>query len=277
MELASMERCSNPTDMSSPTAIYTPQNCKFSCPLQWGLTVFWKQPPPDDSWFSELSALTESDGIRLFSHRFKEQDISQFSISSLPHVSPLLIVQRVKGRLQHLIRKIQPAPFKRNFAIRSVGKVTRNDVEGYVSTQLDHHRMADKVVQQRLAGVQIRNDEIKLSMQRRTSHGAYWYNLHLVFVHRDRSPVIKEEILQRVHSTILETCGSKELLLSRAGILADHIHVVLGCCFKHSPEDIALSFLNSLASAHGLRTVYQFGGFIGTVGEYTNKAFESDG
>ena len=34
--------------MSKVAPIYTPENCKFSAPLQWGLSVFWRVPPRDD-------------------------------------------------------------------------------------------------------------------------------------------------------------------------------------------------------------------------------------
>jgi hypothetical protein len=64
---------------------------RFCCPLQPGLTVFWREPERDDSWYDDLTAATESDGIRLLPHRFTEPDISQFAISTQAHVSPLLM------------------------------------------------------------------------------------------------------------------------------------------------------------------------------------------
>ena len=133
------------------TPIYTRENCRFSCPLQWGLTVFWRKPEPDDGWYQDLATATEPDGIRLLSHRFSEPETSQFAISTQPQVSPLLVVQRVKGRLQHLV----------------------------------------------------------------------------------------------------------------------------GCPIEAAPEEVALGFLNNLAHAHEMKPIYQYGGFVGTVGEYTTKAMGS--
>jgi hypothetical protein len=258
--------------MSDLKPIYTRDNCRFACPLQWGLTVFWRQPDEGDSWYDELAAATELDGIRLLSHRFSQPDTSQFAISTKPHISPLLVVQRVKGRLQHLIRERLPKAFHGNYAIRSVGMVTRETVERYVADQLGHHQMADPRVQDRLKRYQIQCPDIDLSEPQRTSHGRYWYNLHIVFVHRERWTEVRDDVLQRVRDMILRSCEAKGFRLSRAGILAARIHLLLGCPIEVAPEEVALGFLNNLAYVHGMKPIYQYGGFVGTVGEYTTKA-----
>jgi hypothetical protein len=132
--------------MADQAPIYTVKNCSFSYPLQWSLSAFWRSPISKDDWLEELRIATEKDGIRILGHYFAESGTSQFAISTKPHISPRLIVQRVKGRLQYLIRNRVPKPWRRNFAIRSVGRVTRENVEQYVASQLDHHRMADSKV-----------------------------------------------------------------------------------------------------------------------------------
>jgi hypothetical protein len=40
--------------------------------------------------------------------------------------------------------------------------------------------------------------------------------------------------------------------------------------------DVALGFLNNLAYTQAMRPVYQFGGYIGTFGEYTNHALRTE-
>lgn len=101
--------------MPDLTPIYTRDTCRFSCPLQWGLTVFWRKAQPDDGWHLDLAAAVEPDGVRLLSHRFSEPDISQFAVSTQAQVSPLLVVQRVKGRLQYLLRQRLPKAFHGNY------------------------------------------------------------------------------------------------------------------------------------------------------------------
>ncbi len=255
------------------TPIYTKDNSRFAAPLQWSLSIFWREPELADDWQSQLTKDLEPDGIRILSHHFSDSQTSQFAISSLPHVAPATIVQRAKGRLYHLIRERKPKPFKGNFSIRSIGNATRESVEKYVADQLGHHTMADPNVQARLEQYQVICPDVDLSKMQRTSHGVFWYNLHLVFVHRERWNEVRHEVLARVQSMVLAVAKKKSYRLARAGILPDHVHLVLGCPFDKSPCEVAMGFLNNLAFAHGMKPVYQFGAFVGTVGEYTNKAF----
>jgi len=60
--------------------------------------------------------------------------------------------------------------------------------------------------------------------------------------------------------------------LSRVGLLPDHIHLTLGCPIDQSPETIAISFLNNCAYAVGMKPVFQFGYYVGTIGEYDRGA-----
>jgi len=159
--------------MSDPQPLYTRGNCRFSCLWQWGLTVFWRQPEPDDGWFLK--------------RHFREPAISQFAIRTQPRVSPLLVVQRIKGRLQYVVRHRRPKAFQGNYAIRRVRHVTRQGIEACVADQLDHHQVADPRIQARFAQV--------------------------------------------------------------------------------------LGFLKNLAFVQGLRPIDPFGGFVGTVGEYTTNAW----
>jgi REP element-mobilizing transposase RayT len=256
--------------------IYTLDNCRFCAPLRWGLTIFWRAAPRDAAWFHELAASLEPDGIRLLGHRFAEPGTSQFALSTLPQVRPLLLVSRVKGRLQHLLRSPHPKALQRNYALRSFGPATREAVETYVGSQLDHHRMADSRTQAFLAPFQIHHAEIDLSQHRSTLHGIYWYNVHVVVVHRERWPGVDEQVLQQAMEMIERVSGAKGYALSRGGILADHIHLALGCPITSAPAEVALAFLNNLAYVHGMKPVFQFGAFVGTFGEYHQGAVASD-
>ena len=244
--------------------------------MQWGLTIFWRSCPGRDDWFAGLAQALEPDGIRLLGHRFESPAVSQFAISTLPHVTPLLVVQRVKGRLQYAVRHQWPKPFRGNYALRSFGKVTREVVERYVASQVEHHSMADTRVAERLARCQIVQEEVDLAQPQRTSQGLFWHNLHLVLVHRDRWMEIREDVLLAVREMIVGASRSKGYLLSRAGILPDHLHLTLGCPIDVAPAYVALGFLNNLAYVHGMRPVFQYGGFVGTFGEYESRAVISE-
>ena len=44
--------------------------------------------------------------------------------------------------------------------------------------------------------------------------------------------------------------------------------MTLGCDITESPADVALGYLNNLAYVQGMKSVYQFGYYVGTFGEY---------
>jgi hypothetical protein len=69
---------------------------------------------------------------------------------------------------------------------------------------------------------------------------------------------------------------AKGYLLSRAGILADHVHLAVGCPIESAPCDVAPAFLNNLAYVQGMRPAYQYGAYVGTFGEYHQGAVRSD-
>jgi len=139
--------------------------------------------------------VVEKDGVRILEHVQPNDRTQQFLLSTNPSVAPDEIIKSVKGRLQHSIRREAPKSFKRNYAITSVGPAKGDVVEQYVQSQLQHHEMADEKVQQRLLSYQIHNPEIDLNATRRSSHGEFIYNLHLVMAHQDRWKETREDVL----------------------------------------------------------------------------------
>ena len=182
------------------------------------------------------------------------------------------MIRSVKGRVQYLIREQQPKAFQRNYAVRSIGAATRSVVEDYVAKQMDRHPMADPRVQDLFLHYQKTYPGVDLSQPVSSSHGQYWYNLHLVLVNDHRWMEIQPDVLDKL-SQMIERVGAKYgHRLSRVGLLADHIHVTLGCQVDQSPEDVTLSYLNNLAYAVGMKPIFQFGYWAGTIGEYDRGA-----
>lgn len=252
-----------------PAPIYTTQNCDDPAyQLDWSYSAFWRTRPPDLSWLDELTRLNEPDHIRILQHQFREPNVSQFLISTRPDVTPLLVVQRVKGRLQHLLHGSMPKPFRRNYSLRSIGSTRRDKLEQYLANQLNHHPMADLRVQQRLAQYQIFRPDVDLAQPSRTSHAEYGYNLHLVIVNDERYLEIRDEVLAGLRDMVLRAADTKGHRLSRAAIVPDHIHLTVRCQLEESPEEVVLGYLNNLAYACGMRPVFRFGYYVGTFSEY---------
>ena len=254
--------------MRSPKPIYTSKNCEPAYQLRWSLTLFWRDTAPAPDWLPELKPVTESDGVRILEHAQRGPKTSQLLLSTRPHLSPAAIVRSVKGRLQYIVRTDIPKAFQRNYSIYSVGPAARNVVGHYVARQPNHHKMADRRVQERLLNLQIENTGQDLASTRRSGHGEYLHNLHVVVVRDGRWMEIREDVLQNIRATILKASAKKGHLLSYGGILPDHIHLTLGCGVSESPEEVALGYLNNLAYAQGMKPEYVFGYYVGTFGEY---------
>jgi REP element-mobilizing transposase RayT len=229
-------------------------------------------PIDSESWFGKLQESTEQDGARIIKHRLTTGRASQFFVSSKPHVAPADVIRSVKGRLQHIIRSAEPKAFQRNYSLRSIGSATRTVVENYVASQLEHHQMADPQIQQRLARFQASYPNINLSKPSFSSHGQFWYNLHIVIVSELRDMMVEEDVLRRLSNVIDAAALKHRHALSRRALLGDHIRMTTGCPIDQSPETIALGYLNNCAYACGMKPVFQFGYYVGTIGEYDRGA-----
>ncbi len=58
---------------------------------------------------------------------------------------------------------------------------------------------------------------------------------------------IREEVLSKLSDTVLGAAAKHHHRISRLSLLADHIHVAIGCNIDESPEDVALGYLNNCA------------------------------
>jgi REP element-mobilizing transposase RayT len=253
--------------------IYTPHNLEPAYQLNWGLTLFWRQAAiPDDKWLGALQKATEADGVRVLKHHVTPSGNSQFFVSTKPCVPPKELLRSVKGRLQHELQQQVPKAFQRNNCLRSIGAVTREVIDAYVANQLGHHRMADPEVQQRLARFQRFYPDIDLKQQVFSSHGKYWYNLHIVMVNAERWMEIRESSLKKLLDMVERAARKHQHRLSRAALLPDHVHLTLGCEIDQSPEEVAIGYLNNCAYVYGMKPVYRFSYYVGTFGEYDRGA-----
>lgn len=242
-----------------PEPIYTPDNCHPAYQLRWSLALFARALPSAETWLPSLKDTVERDGVRLLEFHHKPPDVYFFLLSTTPDVSPAQIVKSVKGRLQHRIRAEAPNAFQRNFSVTSVGDACRQTVEEYIAGQLGHHRMADPRAEALLEEFQLVDRNVDLSQAVFSSHGRYVYNLHVVLVHQARWREIRRERLEATRDMIVGVARKKQHRLARLALLADHVHLALGCGYQESPECVALGYLNNLAYAHGMTAVYAFG------------------
>ncbi len=258
--------------MKTIEPIYTPDNCTFAYQLRWGVTLFLREYVPESLWRTSLSQALESDDIRVLSHRSIDDKSVQFSLSSKPAHSPAFLIQRLNARLQYALRDHFPKAFRPHYSIRSFGTQDRAVIEAYVAKQPSKHRMTAERSQMLFEDLLYVDHNIDLSCMQKTSHGAYWFNLHVVLVNEGRWCDVCRERLEKTKRTILKWSIKKRLRLSRCAILADHMHLSFGCPMEMSPETIVLSLMNTVVWVYEMKPVLDFSAFIGTFGDYDQRA-----
>jgi len=219
-----------------------------------------------------LREATEGDGVRILEFRQAKPRVLQFFTSTKPHVAPAQVIRSVKGRLQHLIREKLPKAFRRNYRIESVGEVNNDVLQAYVARQADRHRMAETRVQKFFESLRFFNPQVDLSKVRYSAHGQFLHSLQIVLENADHLHDVREHSLRAIQDMIVRMSDKKGFRLSRAGIVSNHLHLLLGCDVSDSPLDVGLSVLNNLAYSQGMKRVFERGFYVGTFGSYDRDA-----
>ncbi len=218
-----------------------------------------------------LTAAFRPDGLLLESHTWKP-DSMQLTVAAQPDQAPVWICQRLKGRLDHALRKQgTPVSFSRKVSLRAIGHNRTGVVDAYVRDQLAHVDLADPRYKATLAEVAIHNAKVDLAEPVEMSHGRYWYNLHVVFVVADRYRVGDRAFLERLRERVMAVSAEQGCSLKRAAIMPDHMHVALRGNPKRSPQDIALGLQNASAEAAGC-WLWDQNFYVGTFGAYDKAA-----
>ncbi len=103
---------------------------------------------------------------------------------------------------------------------------------------------------------------------RYSSHGQFVYNLHVVLENEDNWHEIDAAKLLATRAMIIRSAQTKGYLLSRIGLLSNHLRVALGCDINVAPSTVALSFMNNVAYLHQMRSVLRFSFYVGSFGPY---------
>ncbi len=215
----------------------------------------------------ETASAWEKDGLRLLEpHATAEKAQLLFSVT--PQVSPAFFCMRVKGRLQHALRRCgAPVEFSRKVSFRSLGENTTGQVEGYLRKQARKEGFADPRFEKVMSQFTVVPADADLSEPSASNSGRYWYNLHLVLVVAGRFRITNPEKLGVLRDTAFVVAGESGCRIAALAVMPDHIHAALRGGIEQSPEEIALAFQNGMARAIGCR-VWQDGYYVGTFSEY---------
>jgi len=253
--------------------IYTPKNTRAVHLLHYDWTGWLKDQAAFPATLSDAIKncrdLWASDGMKLEKRESRLGQL-QLMFNVIPQLSPSLFVQRVKGRLSHALRKAgTPVQFRVKKGFRSLGKNTREIVQAYIAKQSRKSDYVDPRFRKRLEQFHVDNRAVALKEASATGHGRYWYNLHLVLVVQDRRfPMERNDTFLKARNTILAIAKKKGYAIAELFVMPDHIHVALRGNIEHSPQDIALAFLNNLSYVFGYNRVWNEEYYVGTFGEY---------
>jgi REP element-mobilizing transposase RayT len=264
-----------------PEPLYRAADLRPAYQLRYGWTGWPSRAPfPSDLLARVLPDIApewESDGLRVLEAVLTPRQI-QLTLSTTPHVSPVTLAARVKGRIQHHCRRQGcPIDFSRKLAVRALGDATRAQVEGYIRNQVPNEALADERFREMLTAFTVVDPQVDLSQPTESNSGRYWYNLHLVLVVRERFRLGEPATLAKVRDTVVRICPKKGYAASTLAVLPDHLHVALRGAVAQTPEEIALAFLNNLAHVLDRRPWWQAGYYAGTFGEYGMAAVRTEG
>jgi REP element-mobilizing transposase RayT len=253
--------------------IYTAANCRIAYQLHWSLTLFSAELLPEkDQWWQALAQAVESDGVRLLEFQPDNSEVVQFLVSSRPEVSPSQIVRSIKGRLQYLVKRAIPQLWRRHYAIGSVGDANNEALDRYVGRQVEHHPMVDRRVTERLMDFQFHDPLVDLAALRASAHGRFIHSLHVVLENLEHLHDTRQEWLAASRAMVIAACRKKGWLLARLGLVSNHLHALVGCDVSEAPSDVALSLMNNLAFAQGMKPVFEHSFYVGTFGPYDHGA-----
>jgi REP element-mobilizing transposase RayT len=257
----------------SAQPLYTLTNTTAAYQLNWSLSVFGNDSLPSPQICIELlREAVARDHLKILDFRFRAPNVAQFFISSQPSTNPSQIIRSVKGRWQNISRPTHPIEFRRNYRITAVGTSNTNVLDAYVRKQPKRHLMADDRVQSMFESLQCHDEHVDLDRVMRSSHGEYRYGLHVVIESAGDWHEVRIDAFRGFRDAIIKNCAEHGWRLSRIGLLANHVHVLVGPCVDHSPADVALSCLNAMASTQGMKQLFRFSFFVGTFGEYDRGA-----
>ena len=178
----------------------------------------------------------------------------------------------IKGRWQYLERSKESIEFRRNYRITSVGSANADVLDAYIARQPERHPMAAHRVQELLDTLQFHDEQVDLTNVRRSSHGEFRYALQVVIESESGWHDVRSSVLTAYRQAIIAGCRKHGWLLSRIGLLSNHVHVLVGPSIEDSPMDVALVLMNNMAFTQGMKPMFRTSFYVGTFGEFDRGA-----
>ena len=224
-------------------------------------------PKPSDVFFEALAAAWKTDGLELQSSAWTPTQI-QLTLKTAPGVAPVFLAARVKGRLQHALRRAgTPCRFSRKIAVRSLGDNRSPEVGTYLRRQAVRAELVDERYRATLQAAGFEDAAMDLAVPVKTGSGRYWFNLHLVAVTAGRFRIGKEDFLDKVRTGVFAWAEETGCRLKAFAPMPDHVHVAVQGDPERSPLELAEALWGSLNCAAGCGLMGE-NLYAGTFSEY---------
>lgn len=225
----------------------------------------------DDDWLA-LKTEWKKDHLHLLERAIDGNKI-MLTFGTHPVVSPVFLAKHAKGRLEHAFRVSGNCiTFSRKVAVRSVGDNITDEVQAYIEAQVRNEQFLDPRFAKFLEQFTVVDSAVDLSLPGESRSGRYWYKLHLVLVTDGRTRIVDETGLSTIRDGSFRIAAKKGYRIAAISAMPDHVHLALRGAIDHTPEEIALSFLNNLAHILRQGPVWRPGYYVGTFGEYNMNA-----
>ncbi len=222
---------------------------------------------PAAPFFDELSAAWVADGLEFHHVDWRPAEI-QMAFRTGPDVSPEFFAARVKGRLQHALRRAgKPLDFSRKTAVRALGDNTSGVVEVYLQKQTARAELVDDRYRATLAAAAFEDAAVDLSAPEETARGRYWFNLHLVAATEGRFRIGKEDFLEKVCAGVFAWARATGCALKAFAPMPDHVHVAARGRPDRTPRELGEALWRELNRAAGCRLMSDRV-YAGTFSEY---------
>ena len=222
---------------------------------------------PAAPFIEALRAAWAADGLEFQHVDWRSAEI-QMAFRTGPDVSPEYFAARVKGRLQHALRRAgMPPDFSRKTAVRTLGDNTSGVVAAYLQKQTARAELADDRYRATLAAAAFEDAAVDLSAPEETARGRYWFNLHLVAATEGRFRIGKEDFLDKVRAGVFAWARAMGCALKAFAPMPDHVHVAARGRPDQTPRELGEALWRELNRAAGCRLMSDQV-YAGTFSEY---------
>jgi REP element-mobilizing transposase RayT len=198
-----------------------------------------------------------------------QSDMLQILFTADAAMSPVILSQHVKGRLQHALRQRDcTVAFSRKVAVRSIGHNVRATVAQYLQCQVARGDFADPRFAVKMQRYTVSVPTVDLTQPAETAHGRYWYNVHVVLVVSGRHRFVEDRDLACLRDGVLALGETMACRVAMVSVMPDHLHCAVRGNPQRSPTNIGCAFQNGIAERMRAGRIWEDRFYVGTFSEY---------